>query len=85
MHVFVGFVRIAFVLHPCPRILPNACAHYAISHDFANMIFCQDCTGWTAEGMCHKNPRYMHFGCRKSCGTCFQPDLQVPAHGCPPT
>ncbi|CAL8472254.1 g11796 [Coccomyxa elongata] len=40
-----------------------------------------DCTGWTNEGMCHKNPRYMHFGCRASCGTCFQPDLQVRWHG----
>lgn len=37
----------------------------------------QECTSWTEEGQCNGNPRYMHFGCRKSCGSCFQPDLQV--------
>lgn len=37
----------------------------------------QECTSWKEEGQCNRNPRYMHFGCRKSCGSCFQPDLQV--------
>ena len=45
--------------------------------DSLNRSSVQACAAWKEEGQCDKNPRFMHYGCRQSCGSCFKPDVEV--------
>lgn len=50
------------------------------------LTFCeraQECDEWGRGNYCNSNPRFMWYACRKTCGTCFKPDLQV--HSGPPS
>ena len=40
-------------------------------------LLLQECDDWGAGNFCNSNPRFMWYACRKTCGTCFKPDLQV--------
>ena len=45
--------------------------------------FClQECDDWGKENYCNSNPRFMWYACRKTCSSCFRPDLQVCFHPC---
>ncbi|CAK0783213.1 hypothetical protein CVIRNUC_006412 [Coccomyxa viridis] len=37
----------------------------------------KECDDWGKENYCNSNPRFMWYACRKTCSSCFRPDLQV--------
>ncbi len=47
------------------------------SHAKESLLLLQECDEWGAGNFCNSNPRFMWYACRKTCGTCFKPDLEV--------
>ena len=67
---------------PANIALVKACAVRIASCRQLREVSFQECDDWGRENYCNSNPRFMWYACRKTCNSCFQPDLQVCYHSC---
>ena len=49
----------------------------AVANTENRLMLLQECPEWGAGNFCNSNPRFMWYACRKTCGTCFKPNLEV--------
>ena len=67
---------------PTAAALAEAGAVMTTSGRQLRVLCMQECDDWGKENYCNSNPRFMWYACRKTCSSCFRPDLQVCSRSC---